>query len=184
VFVFPLFDLTTSWATWQSPARGYERVNKLNKMTHIDTWFSKHNVSLFNLIQNHPQFLARSRRLMWSPCLSVPLFCAHDCGRTHKTIVTKFCTIMSLVNVTRPIKIEWYDILTSGIRNVASKVFQNAGTKYDNSRQPKCYCKQLKFGLEISKQQSIELHLQTTWILIHKMNLRRILLSVNKCNLL
>ena len=45
---------------------------------------------------------------MGSSCLSVPLFCAHDCGRTYKPIVIKFCTFVFLVNVTNPIELQRY----------------------------------------------------------------------------
>ena len=51
---------------------------------------------------------------MGSSCLSVPLFCAHDCGQTYDSIVVKFCTLVSWMNVTNPIELQRYRTIPKG----------------------------------------------------------------------
>jgi len=60
------------------------------------------------------QLWARDRGLMGSVCLSVPLFCAHDCRPTYKPIVIKFRTLVSLVNVTNLIELQRYRTMPKG----------------------------------------------------------------------
>ena len=49
-----------------------------------------------------------------SSSLTVLFSCSHECGRTNKSIFTKFCTRLSFVNVMKPIKMQRYRTKTKG----------------------------------------------------------------------